>query len=263
MTPPDGSTNRSVAGKLTALRNHLRVFGLAETTRAVLAHFGLSHRPAQDQFDSRHDVSTEGEIEVGDSDIPGPARAHAIKYQPTHEKVLADVLARLPGVREETVFVDLGSGKGRVLVAAAREPYRKIVGVELSAAYCEDARQNVAGAAADARCRDVEVLCVDVREYDFPETPLILYLFNPFEAPVLESVLERLKVSLARSPRDVWVAYCNPGLGQHVLDQAGFVRLSETPVIVPEWTWSLWHASGPARSRPSDGGQERGRDRAG
>ena len=111
MTPPDGSTNRSVAGKLTALRNHLRVFGLAETTRAVLAHFGLSHRPAQDQFDSRHDVSTEGEIEVGDSDIPGPARAHAIKYQPTHEKVLADVLARLPGVREETVFVDLGSGK--------------------------------------------------------------------------------------------------------------------------------------------------------
>jgi hypothetical protein len=116
------------------------------------------------------------------------------------------------------------------------------VGVELSADYCKDARLNVASADADARCRQVEVLCEDACEFEFPAGPLVLYLFNPFEAPVLQRVLDRLVASLAAQPRDVLIAYCNAAIGRDLLEKAGFELLSETPVIVPEWTWSLWRA---------------------
>jgi cyclopropane fatty-acyl-phospholipid synthase-like methyltransferase len=38
------------------------------------------------------------------------------------------------GVREQDVFLDYGSGLGRVLLMAAQYPFRRVLGVELSAA---------------------------------------------------------------------------------------------------------------------------------
>jgi hypothetical protein len=236
------SKNRPLGGKFVALRNNLRLFGFAETLRAVLAHFHLTGRPSVDRFDRRHGVSTDGEIEVEDSDITGPSRPHAIKYQATHERVLQDVLAALPISHEDYVFVDLGSGKGRVLLAAAQHPFARVVGVELSPAYCEAARHNISTALTAPRCTDVEVLCGDVCDYALPAEKLVLYLFNPFEVPVLQRVLDRIARSLVHRPRDVLIAYCNPIAGRDLLEKAGFERLSETPVINPDWTWSLWRA---------------------
>src|SRR4051794_25559731 len=53
------------------------------------------------------------------------------------------VLQRLE-LGESDVFVDIGSGKGRVLCCAARYSLRQVVGVDLSPELCEDARVNAA-----------------------------------------------------------------------------------------------------------------------
>lgn len=45
------------------------------------------------------------------------------------------------------MFLDLGSGKGRMVLSAARFPFRRIIGVELSNDLTAIARRNVATSA--------------------------------------------------------------------------------------------------------------------
>jgi hypothetical protein len=55
-------------------------------------------------------------------------------------------------------------------------------------------------------------VCSDARDFELPEEPLVLYLFNPLPEPALRQLIERLGKSLARSPRAVWIVYLNPVL---------------------------------------------------
>src|SRR3712207_1940229 len=49
-------------------------------------------------------------------------------------------------VGPDDVFVDLGSGKGRVVLAAARFPFKRVIGVEIAESLNEVARANVEAA---------------------------------------------------------------------------------------------------------------------
>jgi hypothetical protein len=46
----------------------------------------------------------------------------------------------------------------------------------------------------------------------FPETPLVLYLFNPLPEAGLRRVIRNLEQSLEQSPRPVWMVYHNPAM---------------------------------------------------
>jgi hypothetical protein len=56
-------------------------------------------------------------------------------------------------------------------------------------------------------CRDVRLICADADAYRFPRGPLVVYLFNPFDASVLSSILERLA---AGPQRDLALVYHTP-----------------------------------------------------
>ncbi len=45
-------------------------------------------------------------------------------------------------VGRQDTFLDYGSGKGRALLAAARFPFGRVIGVELNEGECEIARSN-------------------------------------------------------------------------------------------------------------------------
>jgi SAM-dependent methyltransferase len=66
---------------------------------------------------------------------------------------------------ERFTFVDLGSGKGRALLLASRFPFRKIVGVELSAVAAANIKLM---AAPWQRCREMEAICADAATFDYP-----------------------------------------------------------------------------------------------
>ena len=56
-----------------------------------------------------------------------------------------------PRWRRHDVFLDLGAGKGRMLLAASRYPFRRVIGVELSDRLAAIARSNVAAFRLRAR----------------------------------------------------------------------------------------------------------------
>jgi len=114
---------------------------------------------------------------------------------------------------EDFTFVDLGSGKGRVLLMAAQYGFKKIIGVEYMPEWHHVAEENIRTFIAEHKIDAViQNLCMDARDFDFPAGPLVIYLFNPFPEPILAAVLERLRESLLKNPRPLIVAYRYPEL---------------------------------------------------
>jgi Putative methyltransferase len=115
------------------------------------------------------------------------------------------------------VLVDIGSGKGRVLLMASDYPFRKIIGVELLPELCRVAQENIRKYHSDSqRCFAIEAVCGDTSDFVFPPEPMVLYLFNPLPEAGLVKLLANLERSLLGNPRPVFVLYHNPLLA-HVL----------------------------------------------
>jgi SAM-dependent methyltransferase len=145
-------------------------------------------------------------------------------YQPTEPALFDEMMASLPLDFEQFTFIDLGSGKGRTLLMASKYPFRKIIGVELMPELHRTAEKNIRDYRNPAqRCTDIVSMLADASDVDFPDTPLVIYLFNPLPQRALGEVLERLRNSLTRVPRPVWVVYHNPLL-EDVLRTSAFLE---------------------------------------
>jgi SAM-dependent methyltransferase len=132
-------------------------------------------------------------------------------YQPTDAALFQEMMASLPIDFSQFTFVDLGSGKGRTLLMASEYPFRRIVGVEILPELHRAAEENIASnQSTTQQCTQVESVCADASEFDLPEGPLVLYLFNPLPEAGLNRMLENLEESLRRHPRIVYVLYQNP-----------------------------------------------------
>lgn len=133
-------------------------------------------------------------------------------YQPTVESEFEEIMLTLATVDfEKFTFIDLGSGKGRALLLAAMYPFAQIVGVEVQPELDAIARHNIASFDEPGlQCRSIESVCADAREYEFPLTGIVLYLFNPFPDYVLREVLGNLIASARRAPRPIYVLYNAP-----------------------------------------------------
>jgi Histone methylation protein DOT1 len=76
-------------------------------------------------------------------------------------------------LRPEDVFADLGSGKGRVVLQAARiYPWKRVIGVEISGELNRVARANLEGHRQRLRCLDVELVTADITTWTPPDDRL-------------------------------------------------------------------------------------------
>ncbi len=139
-----------------------------------------------------------------DPDVFRATMAHVIGHVTDHviDHVIDHVNAGTCGAVSEFTFVDLGCGKGRALLLAEEYGFRRIVGVEFSAKLARIASRN----AAKAGSARIAVVRSDVRAFDFPEGPLVVFLYNPFSAQITRSVMQRL----ASRPHTSYIAYVNP-----------------------------------------------------
>jgi hypothetical protein len=120
---------------------------------------------------------------------------------------------------EDYTFVDLGSGKGRVVMMASEYPFRAVRGIELNAGLVRRARRNLRRWMRGGRgvCRDVRVEPGDVLGLDLPEGPVVLFLFNSFGAEVVGPLMEELAGAVRGRRAPVDLVYVHP-------DHDGLVR---------------------------------------
>ena len=174
---------------------------------AELAARGVAHV----RFEWLLGVDTAGRIRLEDLDVAGPGREN---YSPVSWPALRRALPG-GGLGPGDVFLDLGAGKGRMLLVAARHPIRRAIGVEISPELTGIARANVRRAASQLRCRHVDVVTADAASYRVPDDVSVVHMFNPFSGPVLTAAIDRLLESIDRSPRTVRLVYSNPREGGH------------------------------------------------
>jgi len=155
-------------------------------------------------FDLTRHVSTAGLAQLDGLSLAGDAKS-GFMYLPARPAPVRLALRDLP-IREyeNYTFVDLGSGKGRMLFLAAEYPFRRIEGVEFARELHTEAQRNIARYRnRHRRCPRIKSVNVDAADYMFPRENLVIAMFNPFGPDVMDTVLRRVRTSVEEHARDV------------------------------------------------------------
>jgi SAM-dependent methyltransferase len=176
-------------------------------------------------FDTTRGVRTAGnEGKPEAAQVVGEIRDSHI-YAPVRVTNAHAALRDLP-IRNlsEYTFVDVGSGKGRMLFVAAEYPFRKAVGVEFDRGLHELSVANIGRYKyRRRRCGEIESVHADAAGFEFPAGKLVIYMFNPFGPEVLGRMLDNLERSLEREPQHVVVVMLWPEYAD-VVARRGWLR---------------------------------------
>jgi SAM-dependent methyltransferase len=197
-------------GALGALQRSFRApFHLFDEYRTASKLYRGVREP--DPFDVAHNVETSQRVHVSDLAIDCSNWVYGGSYMPASAELVMKILPSLPIRHEDFVFIDLGSGKGRVLLMASDYPFKQIIGVEYAASLHQVAVENIQRYRSEGqKCHRLESRCGDIADFSFPEMPMVVFLFNPARGPVMQSVAQNLLASLARLRRETWLLYVNP-----------------------------------------------------
>jgi SAM-dependent methyltransferase len=222
----------------------LRERGLVETVRSIKSCVQARARERSDGFDERFGTDTGHHLTGSALDCAGADVPALWRYWPTGPSTFGRIMEAAPVRYESTVFVDLGSGKGRVLLMASEYPFRKIIGVELSPALHRVAARNLAAwRSPSRRCRDIELMCLDAADFVPPPEEALVYLFQPFPADTMRAVLVNLERSFAVHPRLVRLAYLNPLYHALIVESGRFALERRGDGVEPgEFDWAIYRS---------------------
>lgn len=119
-----------------------------------------------------------------------PLLAQDVIYVATREPVVAAML-EMADVTSEDVVYDLGSGDGRIVIAAAKKYGARGVGIDIDPERIAESNEN----ARKAGVTDyVEFIEADLFESDFSEATVVtLYLLSSLNEKLRPTLLEQLK----------------------------------------------------------------------
>ena len=165
-------------------------------------------------FDTTRGVRTAGLLVPKQPVLSPRYRQTDFWYNATRPHTARSILANLPiHNHHEYTFVDLGSGKGRMLLLAAEYSFSRIEGVEFAKEFHDVATDNIRRYLRKPRpCENIHSLNLDAAEYLFPEGKIVLYFFSSFGPDLVALVLKNLTDSLRKNPREVILVSAAPHL---------------------------------------------------
>jgi len=198
---------------LAKIAQKLRRDGCLTTCRDWLKQLRRKH--ADDDFDTRNGTDTGGNVPLWNFHISSPNRLYGKSYEATKERDLVDAINFLQEDPRDLTFIDLGCGKGKALLVAAKFGFRQSIGVEFVHELAGIAKANL----ARKRIHNAVVVEADAAEYRFPDTDLVVYLYNPFRQEVVLKVVANLKECCSKK---LYVVYNSP-LYASILEASGFL----------------------------------------
>jgi SAM-dependent methyltransferase len=200
-------------------------------------------KPVIHPFDQLHGTDTSGLI-------PGSVIARGTKakveeltaYYGVAPSILHGLLdiwlqRTSPQPIENTVFLDVGAGKGRAMLLASQLPFLRVEGVELNADLARIASANIALWQRDATAQTLAPLILhhaDATTHPLPSEPTLAFLFHPFELPLLRRFLQHVErsrtpeskaKSLAKRPLPFDLLYANAEHDSFLDRHPAFTRL--------------------------------------
>jgi SAM-dependent methyltransferase len=197
-------------------RESLRKRGVGGTVRAARRRL-FPPRVTPHPFDLTHGTDTGGLIPI--SKGAHPSAEHGRDYWGTSPSMLRGALAHWSATLHDGIgyatadytFMDLGCGKGRALMIASELPFAAIIGVELDPALVAVGRKNLAiWSRTPHACEHLSVLNNDALAVKIPEMPVLLYLYNPFDAHVVGLLADRIAALLPSRRHPLDILYARP-----------------------------------------------------
>jgi SAM-dependent methyltransferase len=162
-------------------------------------------------FDKTHNIETAGYAGRASLTIESPNWQHGLDYYPIDPDEFHTMFRDIDIDFSRFTFVDFGAGKGRAVLLASHYPFARIIGVEFSKELVEIARRNIANYSGPTLRRNaMEMHYGDATEFQIPNGPVVIYLYNPFGKELMEKLVNNVRVSLEREPRDFIVLYNTP-----------------------------------------------------
>ena len=187
------------------------------------AHY-LVYDRRWDRFDA---CRTSGAVTPEEADVVGETGSlEKARYQAMARLPLIWALKALDLNSSEFGFIDYGSGRGRLMLTAARSPFRQVLGVEFSRPLHQEARENIRSYPREhLACTDIAALHANALEFDLPDGDWVAFFFNPFAEDVLQRVARRIVESCQGSPRRAYVIFGNSDRLPVLRNIPGFKRI--------------------------------------
>ncbi len=185
----------------------------------------------QHPFDIRWGVQTSGLIPGRFLKTGHAHDRHSTAYFGVAPSVFRALLRRWQRTKpvapiERFTFIDVGAGMGRAMLLASEYPFKRVVGIELNPLLVKVAQRNLEVWQAAGRSRTLmQIICGDVVDASFGKGPCVLFLFNPFGAPMMRRLLKLLAVEFAQRPGQLDLLYVNHEQDHVIERQTGFTRL--------------------------------------
>ncbi len=193
----------------------MRRDGITMAARKALAAARRRGSPP-DIFDKSFGVDTSAEVPLWKLRIPSRHVNGGSNYQTIGAENIERLLLKLPC---RLPLIDLGCGKGRVLIIAHRLGFCPVTGVEFSPELVAIARRNLQICGIPG-----QVLCQDAADVDFPKD-CVIFMYNPFDSEAMTHVAQKIRESAAH----IYVVYVNAEC-KHLFH--GFHSVHEEPGIV-------------------------------
>ncbi len=168
-------------------------------------------------YDIRNGTKTCTWVSNSDLDIDEEKKQSISLYVPTTVLSFRAMMKKL-NVAPGGIFLDIGCGKGRAMQLASEFGFTEVRGVELSDRLTKLSEVNIRNYKERNRTSaQFSVIGDDICNYTLTDDETFFYLFDPFDEKVLRIVIDKIKQSLQRKNRPVFLIYRTP-LYRHVID---------------------------------------------
>ena len=179
------------------------------------------------RFDRRFGSDTTSLRSLPVVDAPVATVADGQTYEATTGGAFKLIVRQAVRDAARWTFMDIGSGKGKVLLLAAESGFRHMIGVEHSESLAATAQENIDRyGERRPHAPTIEGRHGDATTTPLPDGPLFVFLYNPFGAETMGAFGRHLAT---RGQQPLIVAYANPLQEAALLDP--FSSLRRTRIV--------------------------------
>lgn len=146
-------------------------------------------------------------------------------YQPSSSVIFGKAVQQLGIAPQGLHLLDVGCGKGRVMVLAAEVGFARVTGIDLDPALCATAMDNIYRVKDRYPNTKFDVVEADAVAFGVSDDVDVAYLFNPFDRDIVKQWLDNV---IQGRQRPLHIIYMHP-VHKDVMTQAALHTLYDDP----------------------------------
>lgn len=160
-------------------------------------------------FEKKYNLETFEKVEVNHLDIPEEIKVHSNPYGPTRSRQFKLLLKSLK-LPDGLIFMDIGSGKGKVLILASMFNFERVIGIEISEKLCEIATMNINNFKSKMnQTTEIDIVCSSILDYKLSDRENVFYFYRSFDNYIMSKVIKMIIESYNKNSREIWLIMNN------------------------------------------------------